>query len=562
MVLDSHLLELLALKELRRYKELYGPLEEDDPIYVDNGHDRLTQAHVKQLLEQRLFEQTDDTQKLLDKSRYFLQVDILKQFPYYLFWKNEDSVYCGCNEHFARLVGLKNAEEIVGKTDYDLPGISTEKASTYKMIDQKVMSTGIPAFDMEASDTGENSVMYVKKIPLKDPKGKILGILGFCWYRTDRRLELVQLQETQERLDTLLDQSEMVMIEINNEGMIVFVNSYTSRVLGYESQDILGKPLQQFLHKDDLAPFENLLKQRYQKGTQMQVLRLRHLTQKWVHIKTSIKVSKPSNHSLLLSQDITKQVQKEQAFAARIRELERQLAIAKQKNVKAIKNFRDFALHVHHDLGSNISRQKNFITQFKKQSYQRLEEEGQEYFSYIENSCALQKDMLEGILEYSKLTTKKILFRQVDLNDILEGVKVLLQSSIEECKVEIKMDSLPSLVASHSQMLQIFTNLICNAIKYSKIGIQPEINITVEETKDFYQFCVEDNGLGIDPDSQDAIFVLFKRLEQNEQRGCGIGLAICRKIIENHKGKIWCESEVGKGTKMFFSISRLLISNE
>ena len=136
-----------------------------------------------------------------------------------------------------------------------------------------------------------------------------------------------------------------------------------------------------------------------------------------------------------------------------------------------------------------------------------------------------------------------------------------LNRIIEESQAKINVSFLPKVCGNESQLLQLFQNLISNAIKYTD-GVTPEIKISWSETQGEWQFCVEDNGIGIDTQSYDKIFIIFQRLHnQKNYTGTGIGLAICKKIIELHGGKIWVESSNGNGSKFYFTISKMQISS-
>ena len=561
MVLNSHLLELRALEELKKYKELYGPLK----TYVSNNAvmeppmEPLTEAHVNQLLEQHRAQKSNpNISDLLTKSLYHLQTDILKQFPYYLFWKNLDSVYCGCNDNFARQVGLKKAEDIIGKTDYELD-ISSEKASKSKMEDQQVITSGIPLFDIEEDNRGEDSVLYVKKLPLKDPNGRIIGVLGFCWYRTDRQMDLKKLAENEARLDAFLDYSSGVIIEINEDDKIVYINPSASRILGYSQDDLIGQYIGKIAHPEDLLALEDLLTQRNQKNRQ--VIRFKHINQSYLDIELLIAGAKKSRNSILISHNVTGDKQAERALKARIENLEQKLLEQKAVQQQTINMLRNFMAHVRHDFGGAITRQKSFLTQIQKRVVPKFNTEENEFFQYVVDGSKILGEMLEGIVEYSKLTTKKINYRKVNLDEVLVAVKNGLKLLVDESEATIEIDPLPTLIASNGQMNQLFDNLIHNAIKYRRSNITPHIKITVEPQKDSYLFCIEDNGIGVEKDSEDTIFELFERLEYNDAPGCGVGLAICRQVVANHQGKIWCESTYGEGTKMYFTLTSLLVKN-
>ena len=164
--------------------------------------------------------------------------------------------------------------------------------------------------------------------------------------------------------------------------------------------------------------------------------------------------------------------------------------------------------------------------------------------------------MINDLLAYSRVSRGKE-FEPVDLEDALEESLSNLKLSIEENEVKITNDPFPILMADPSQMVQIFQNLIGNAIKF-RGEENPEIHITAEEGEDEWIFRVTDNGIGIDPEHSERIFRVFQRLHEMDRfPGTGIGLSICQKIVERHGGEIWVDSRPGKGSTFCFTLSKL-----
>jgi signal transduction histidine kinase len=145
----------------------------------------------------------------------------------------------------------------------------------------------------------------------------------------------------------------------------------------------------------------------------------------------------------------------------------------------------------------------------------------------------------------------------VDFNEVMEEVNTNLQEVAQASTANVLSEYLPALRASRRQMVQLFQNLIENAIKFSRNEQRPEVIIAAEEEGSRVRFSVRDNGIGIAEEHRDRIFSLFQRLhEQESVEGTGIGLAICQKIVENHGGKIWVESEPGKGSIFYFTVRK------
>jgi light-regulated signal transduction histidine kinase (bacteriophytochrome) len=166
------------------------------------------------------------------------------------------------------------------------------------------------------------------------------------------------------------------------------------------------------------------------------------------------------------------------------------------------------------------------------------------------------KKLILDLLEYSRVGSNKDVLAEINAKELVNEVVNVFVSRIEEMKARIEIGELPIIKANRIQLFQLFQNLIGNALKYHS-GESPLIQIQGWEEENEYVFSVKDNGIGIKPIFFEKIFVLFQRLHhKTEYSGTGIGLAICKKIVERHGGKIWLESEPGKGSCFYFSISK------
>jgi light-regulated signal transduction histidine kinase (bacteriophytochrome) len=164
------------------------------------------------------------------------------------------------------------------------------------------------------------------------------------------------------------------------------------------------------------------------------------------------------------------------------------------------------------------------------------------------------QQLINGILHLSRINTRGSEFIKFNSDEALQNALKNLSVSIGNSKAEIKYDSLPEIFADPIQIEQLFQNLIGNAIKYSGDKI-PEIYISCKRGDGEWIFSVKDNGIGINPEFHERIFKIFQRLHaRTEYEGIGIGLSICSKIVQRHKGRIWVESEEGKGAEFFFTI--------
>jgi light-regulated signal transduction histidine kinase (bacteriophytochrome) len=197
------------------------------------------------------------------------------------------------------------------------------------------------------------------------------------------------------------------------------------------------------------------------------------------------------------------------------------------------------------------------------QNSQEIEktEKSEQYISFAIDGALRMKRLIRDLLTYSRVGTTEEDFQEVDVKEIIDDTIMVYQEIIKSKNAEIIVSNCPRIKAIHSLLGQLFDNLISNALKYNRSN-KPIIEIDYSETNNHYVFHVKDNGIGIDPKHFDMIYLPFKRLHnKNEYSGTGIGLAVCKKIVEKHEGKLWVESIPGEGSKFSFSIVKELPNN-
>lgn len=184
----------------------------------------------------------------------------------------------------------------------------------------------------------------------------------------------------------------------------------------------------------------------------------------------------------------------------------------------------------------------------------KLDETANEYINFTVSGAKRMDSLLAALLEYSRVQVGSKPKTSFSVNTVLDDVLANLDAVIKETNAEITSDQLPTVTADKDQLSQLFQNLIQNAIKFR--GEQkPQIHIRCRKEENMNLFSVQDNGIGMNPQYSDRIFEIFQRLHtQDEYLGSGVGLAVCKRIVEHHGGKIWFESEQGKGSTFFFTI--------
>ncbi len=219
-----------------------------------------------------------------------------------------------------------------------------------------------------------------------------------------------------------------------------------------------------------------------------------------------------------------------------------------------------FAYVASHDLQEPLRMVASF-TQLLEQRYKdKIDDDANDFINYIVDGTTRMQGLINDLLVFSRVGTRGVEFNPTDMNIVLENALINIRQSIIETNATITNEPLPVIIADDSQMIQLFQNVISNALKFHGEE-EPHIHISGEAKEEEWIFSVRDNGIGIDSNNFDRIFVIFQRLHtKDEYGGAGIGLAVCKKIIQRHRGKIWVESELGKGSTFYFSIPKLEVA--
>lgn len=252
--------------------------------------------------------------------------------------------------------------------------------------------------------------------------------------------------------------------------------------------------------------------------------------------------------------------EKQEELSQQKAELARQtqfLMEAEQKLIASNQELEQFAYAASHDLKEPLRMIGSYVNLIKRKLNPHLDGPTKEYMDFVTDGVSRMENLLNDLLEYSRLGRRHDQIKVVDLNEIMLVVINNLMAGMKENQAAIYTNQLPSVNASSTEMMQLFQNLISNSIKFRRKDVPPVVEIFHEKRKDAYIFHFHDNGIGIPPEHHQSVFNLFERLHtRHEYEGTGIGLATCKKIISNLGGKIWVEPEVGEGTTFTFTIPR------
>jgi len=226
----------------------------------------------------------------------------------------------------------------------------------------------------------------------------------------------------------------------------------------------------------------------------------------------------------------------------------------RQELARSNAELENFAYLASHDLQEPLRMVTSYLQLIERRYKDRLDQDAHEFIGYAVDGAARMQDLINDLLSYSRVNTRTHPFHSVDCNQVLQQVLQSLQLVIDESGAKIEYSDLPLVQGDSIQIIQVFQNLLSNGLKFHGAA-PPQIAIGAELQQGIWKFWVRDHGIGLDMQYAERIFVIFQRLHsRTEYEGTGVGLAICKKIIERHGGQIWVESTLGQGTTFYFTL--------
>lgn len=375
-----------------------------------------------------------------------------------------------------------------------------------------------------------------------------------------------ELEKKLKKQADLLNLTHDAIIVHDMQDRITFWNHGAEERYGWSEEEVLGKVTHDLLKTefpDSLKETcEHFLSRGYWEG---ELIHTKRDGEK-IAVSSRWALQKDANNLptvfMEINSDITERKKAEKSLKEahdklelKVQERTAKLNVLVNELKRSNDELKQFAYVTSHDLQEPLRTIASFTQLLKRRYGNRLDEDADEFINYIVGGANRMQVMIKALLDYSRVNTRSDEFKPSDFEEVLDQTLSSLKIAIEESHAVITVDPLPTIVADDKQMIQLFQNLISNAIKFRSLTKDMKIHISCTKVSTNYLFSVSDNGIGIEPQFKDRIFEVFQRLHTiDEYSGTGIGLAICKKIVERHGGTIWVESELGEGSTFYFTI--------
>jgi PAS domain S-box-containing protein len=501
-------------------------------------------------------------QEALEREQYLLR-SLMDSHPDAIYFKDRESRIFRHSRAMAEKLSITGHKDIIGKTDFDL--FSDEHAIQAYNDEQKIIQTGEPIVNIEEKETYTDrppTWVLTTKMPLRDNEGNIIGTFGISRDITSRKESELALQMSRHQLSEAMDLAKLVHWEFDAaSGMFTFDDRFyelygTSAEREGGNQMSAEKYAFEFVYPVDVHIVKAEIDKSLATNDPNHSVQIEHRIVRRDgeirYIIVRVRVMKDETGKTIktygVNQDITERKKIEQELAKRNEELTRSNAELEQ-----------FAYVASHDLQEPLRMVASYTQLLARRYKDKLDDSANEFINFAVDGANRMQTLINDLLAFSRIGTRGKLFAPVNCQKVIAQAIHNLKLSIEESKATVNFDQLPTVYADDQQLVQLFQNLIGNAVKYHS-DKPPLITISAKREDDDWIFSVNDNGIGIEPKYFERIFVIFQRLHgMHEYSGTGIGLAICKKIVTRHGGLIWVDSKPGDGTAFYFTLPARLV---
>ena len=379
--------------------------------------------------------------------------------------------------------------------------------------------------------------------------GIVFGMRRLEKHEGERNRAQEDLRASERKYRTLFDDSADGVFITSREGELLEANQSLLNMFGYSAEEIMGTDVHRFyVDSCDRVKFQTAVESIG--AVRGYEVRLRKKDGTLLDCIITSNVRLGEDGAIIgyqgIVRDVTQQKRSAEALQNQAQELERSNADLEQ-----------FAFVASHDLQEPLRNVTGCVQLLDKKYQGKLGSDADRLMGYALESVVRMRDLINDLLAYSRVGTKGKPFEPTDCEEVLDAAKRNLESSLAQAGAVVTHDPLPTVKADPVQLVQVFQNLIGNAIKFHRKGEPPVVHVSAVEDRNHWTFSVRDNGIGIESRHLDRIFMVFQRLHgKKEYEGTGIGLAIVKKIVDRHGGRVEVESELGVGTTFHFTIPK------
>ncbi|MFC4454545.1 PAS domain S-box protein [Deinococcus sonorensis] len=421
--------------------------------------------------------------------------------------------------------------------------------------------------------SGEYRTFHARAVPRLDQHGQLREWIGLHTDISGLKAAQDQLRQLNSELEGRVEERTRALSELsrfntlllaaagegvfglNPDGSTRFANPAAAAMLGYTVQELEGVNMHQQVHQrypdgqpypPEQCPVHQVLRDGQTRRMTGEVFWRKDGSAVPVEYVTTALRDEAGEvvGAVVLFQDVTEALEAQAALQTAIQELRR-----------SNQELEQFAYVASHDLQEPLRTLGSYAELLGRRYQGQLDPRADQYLVYMQDAVGRMRQLITDLLTFSRVGRTDTPHRAVALDEVMETVAASLALTLQERSAQLVWEDLPMVDGIGSQMVQLMTNLVSNALKFGREGVPPVVRVTARREGDRAHLQVQDNGIGMEAEYHDRVFGLFQRLHRRDQyEGTGLGLAICRKIVEMHGGRIWLESEVGVGTTVHFTL--------